>query len=241
MNRENGLIFIHIPKTGGTTVFSLLQKNNPLKKIRQIYTLAERRAFRSLPEEKKEPCNLVSGHFPYGLHEDLPARSWQYLVMLREPAARVASFYFHVLRHPDHYLYAKITEKGPVSFEVFIQKQPPVLEMDNLQVRYLSNTLDKAVGTLTVKDFEKALRVLTQDITAFGILERFDDSIAHFADCFQWRFLEYVPLNQSPPSCETFVIDPAVRRNILKRNRLDEELYRTAFAVFSTRISAASF
>ncbi len=234
---DRGFIFLHIPKTGGTTLNGLLQSNYPGVRIRLMHSRLDEENFLSLPETEKKEYRILSGHFPYGLHRDLPFRSWRYLTLLRDPADRIASFYFHILRSPSDYLY-KLTQEPGLSLEAFAQSRFS-RELDNFQVRMLSDTMDKAFGTVTEADLEKASRILSEQMSAFGVLERFDDTVRHFSEVFNWRVLDYVPLNGGWENNMGFQMSLSTRQVIMKANALDAELYQRARKIFSKRVLKA--
>jgi hypothetical protein len=103
MDRQ-ALIFLHIPKTAGTTLNRIIEwQYNPLS----IFTLdpyrfrATAERFMTLSEERRRRIQVVRGHLYYGLHETSPAGA-TYITMLREPVARFLSSYYFILRRPLH-------------------------------------------------------------------------------------------------------------------------------------------
>jgi len=97
-NREDtALLFMHIPKTAGTSMRLLLEQFFTKKQRVYLYggeppgiTLE---AFRDLPTDEKEHVRLVYGHFRFGVHEWLPQKA-RYVTMLRDPVDRVVSLYY---------------------------------------------------------------------------------------------------------------------------------------------------
>ena len=94
MTRE-ALIFLHIPKTAGTTLNRIIEwQYNPLS----IFTIDPHRIratvdrFKTLSEQRRRQLRVVRGHMPYGIHKFLP-QGGTYITMLREPVARVLSSY----------------------------------------------------------------------------------------------------------------------------------------------------
>ncbi len=229
-----GLIFLHIPKTGGTTLSALIQSNYPGEKIYYLHSRSEKEKFLALPETEKNRCRILSGHFPCGIQRELPFRAWRMMTMLREPADRITSFYFHALRNPGHYLHAKLLESG-MAFDAFAQSDL-TLEADNFQVRMLSETMEEYARPLGDEDLQKAFRCLNENMAAFGILEKFDDSIRHFSDVFQWKNQAYTPLNGGWENNAGFQMSQTTRRAVLKRNALDAELYHSAKKLFDARV-----
>ncbi len=93
---QRALIFLHIPKTAGTTLNRIIEwQYNPLS----IFTMdpyrirATPERLKQLPEARRRRLRMVRGHFYYGVHEYLPQGS-TYITMLREPVARFLSSYY---------------------------------------------------------------------------------------------------------------------------------------------------
>ena len=91
---------MHIPKTGGTTLNSLLEAQFSCESIFNIKVIDNKyyntNDFISLPESKREKISYLSGHMSFGLHNYMVGNA-QYITMLRQPVARIVSFYYHVL------------------------------------------------------------------------------------------------------------------------------------------------
>ncbi len=90
MDRE-ALIFLHIPKTAGTTLNRIIDwQYNPLS----IFTVDPHRIratvarFKTFPEQRRRRFRVVRGHLVFGIHEFLP-QSATYITMLRQPVARL--------------------------------------------------------------------------------------------------------------------------------------------------------
>jgi Sulfotransferase family len=102
------LVFLHIPKTGGTTLNRIIEwQYSPLS----IFTIdpygirATSERFKTFSEERRRRLRVVRGHLYYGIHEFLP-QGRTYITMVREPVARVLSQYYFMLRRPLDPLHA---------------------------------------------------------------------------------------------------------------------------------------
>ncbi len=109
MDRE-ALIFLHIPKTAGTTLNRIIEwQYSPLAIFTmdpyRIRATAER--LKRLPEGHRRRLRVVRGHLFYGIHE-FPPQGATYITMLREPVARVLSACYFILRRPLHPLHRKL-------------------------------------------------------------------------------------------------------------------------------------
>src|SRR5436190_12993174 len=142
---HEALIFLHIPKTAGTTLNRIIEwQYNPLS----IFTLdpyrfrATAERFKTLPEARRRRFRVVRGHLYYGLHEFLPQGA-TYITMLREPVARLLSTYAFILRRPLHHLHRKL-KAGRLGVEDLIRMTP---HRQTLQCRFISG-----IGTDAICD-----------------------------------------------------------------------------------------
>lgn len=105
MNNTNTVfIFLHLPKTGGTTFNAHLFKNLIWEEeFLHIGPWGEkyRRAHNKLPLHKRSlyernRIKVISGHGVwYGIHELFPHKEPKYFTFIRDPAERMVSLYNH--------------------------------------------------------------------------------------------------------------------------------------------------
>jgi hypothetical protein len=96
---ENPLLaFVHVPKTGGTSILGALQDSG--KRFAVINSPGTAREFLAMPREEQLDHYAVIGHMPFGIHyyADRPVN---YAVFLRHPVERALSTYEHNMRNPD--------------------------------------------------------------------------------------------------------------------------------------------
>jgi hypothetical protein len=135
------LIFIHIPKTGGTTLQAVLERECPAGTVFDFGGDSSRLAtdrFRRLPKSTRAGFRVVAGHVGFGVHRYLP-QPFTYVTVLRHPVDRIMSHYFYVLRRSEHYLHEQVTA-GRMSLVDYALSDLSPVELDNGQVRMLSAT-----------------------------------------------------------------------------------------------------
>ena len=219
------LIFLHIPKTAGTTLNRIIEwQYDP----RRIFTVDPHRIratvsrLQTLPEKRRERLCVVRGHLAYGVHSYLP-QGGVYITMLRDPVARVLSSYFFILRRPLHPLHRKLTTKG-VGIEDFLEL---TAERQNLQTKVLAGL--PYVGPCDEKILSISKENLTRSFRVVGLSERFLESLILIALAFGWEIPAYenrkVTKARSPVSSK-------VIETIRDLNRFDLDLYEFAKARF---------
>ncbi len=212
------LIFLHIPKTAGTTLNRIIEwQYDP----RLIYTVdpyqirATAGRLTTLPEERRRRLRVVRGHLLYGIHECLP-QSGTYITMLRDPVKRVLSSYQFILRRPLHPLHRKLKAKGN-AFEAFLEF---TANRQNLQTKMLAGV--PHVALCDEQTLAAAKEHATKSFRVVGISERFHESLLLIASSFGWEipYYENRKVSKNSPA-----IDPATIERIRARNSYDLELY----------------
>jgi hypothetical protein len=228
MDRE-ALIFLHIPKTAGTTLNRIIEwQYNPVS----IFTVDPHRIratvarFKTFSEQRRRRFRVVRGHLIYGIHEFLPQGA-TYITMLRDPVARVLSTYAFILRRPLHPLHRKL-KAGRLGVEDLVRMTP---HRQNLQCRFISGI---GVGPdCDERVLETAKENLTRAFRVVGLCERFQESLCLMMASFGWKVPFYTnrKVTNSRPSFEPHVIDM-----IRECNRFDLELYDFARKLFEENL-----
>src|SRR5438132_5483132 len=104
---EMALIYLHLPKCGGTTLSRIIEWEYPPMRIFSDDPSFFRWSFYKLcqwPRERLARMRVFKGHMPFGLHRRLPQPA-TYITVLRDPVERVISEYYfakHYRLHPQH-------------------------------------------------------------------------------------------------------------------------------------------
>ncbi|MEM7591329.1 MAG: sulfotransferase family 2 domain-containing protein [Cyanobacteria bacterium P01_A01_bin.83] len=242
---EKSIIFLHIPKVGGTTVNKIIDRQYKQNTIYRIRTDSRKRIqdcvdeFKVIPSSEKERIKVVMGHMGFGLHDFLPQPS-VYITLLRDPIERTISYYYYVLRKSNHYLHQKVTYEK-MSLEDCINTGIST-ELDNSQTRILSASngdSDSTVpfGQCNEEMLEKAKKNLQEHFIGVGLVESFDKSLLLFKKLLNWNNTFYLKRNvtksrplQSDFSQETLNL-------IKKQNEFDIELYKYASELFNQQVA----
>ena len=101
---EKSVIFLHIPKVGGSTISKIIERQYRPRNIFHVRDNSSQKRiqncvdeFKVLPVAEKERIKVLMGHMGFGLHNFLPQPS-VYFTLLRDPVERVISYYYFILR-----------------------------------------------------------------------------------------------------------------------------------------------
>ncbi|SEP09403.1 Sulfotransferase family protein [Salinihabitans flavidus] len=162
------VIHLHIPKTAGSSFNKLLADNYA---GRFGYAFREMAAFKEIPADLRAKIDLIYGHMSYGVHE-LLRRNYIYLFVLRDPKARIYSFYKFLHKSEKHPLHTLVTEKN-MSFGAFLDEAAlpsnPIKGIDNAQTTHIAGI----ASTSRAEVFRTACQHCFAPTTEFGLLEEF--------------------------------------------------------------------
>lgn len=221
------VIFIHIPKSAGSSLSQVARANYRPEELQDHESLADRaQPLADLSESQKAKLKAVIGHYYYGIHEGFPGRDVTHVTMLRDPVERVLSSYYFLKTYPGYEPVAEMTIKQ------FIDSYP---ESRNLQTLMLSGLKDRDDQGLFIPNLERAIQNLN-GFRAVGLTERFEQSVAMIGRALGWSNIEYPRVNvtaDKPNSSQVSADDIAY---VKKANGLDISLYQRAVEIFQAQV-----
>ena len=186
------LIFIHLPKTAGTSLRRTIQKNYRSRELFFVYN--RHPEFHSMDElwgfdpEDFTKYKIIMGHFPFK-RKLFPFDDRRFVTIVREPVQRVISYHRHVMGRDEW-------RGREISLIEYMQTSGDI-QLQNHQTRLLSGMKPNPV---TEKHLEQAIKNIEKYFLHAGTSERFADTVDCLHDLLGWRkkkvFYENVSPNQ---------------------------------------------
>jgi hypothetical protein len=226
------LIFLHLPKTAGTTLAHILARQYGDAALLRLYESTSGEELASIPRSQLDGVRVVLGHFSFGAHRFIPYPT-PYITVLREPIARVISHYSFVRRSPTHYLYDTARRLSLGEFVVACGLDEP----NNDQTRLLAGYNCGPASVASAEEMLARARQHLRDYVAVaGLTEDFDRSILLMKHAFGWKTPYYARENVSGWRLPWRGVSDETLGVIAAHNQLDLELYHFAQGIFQGQV-----
>lgn len=245
----DSVYYLHIPKTGGTSLISFLDNQFDPDTVCPAQLLPELFA---LPLESMEQYRLFRGHLWHGLGAYV-GRNLSYVTMLRDPVQRTVSWYLHAMRDVNAYRHRQMNDEQ-WSLLDFVRDAETNWDIVNTQTLFLAADFDYeklssdpvGYGRAAVKEFaarkhDRTLldlaRKRLESFAFFGITERMRDSMSLLAYTLDFFPDFTVPrLNTSSSRTGIGELSEDELSAIRELTALDQELYVWACQLFEERM-----
>ena len=229
---QKAIIFLHLPKTAGTTLNRLIEWEYRISEMYSVDPVLFEWSYahlRRLPEKRLRKTRIFKGHMLFGLHEVLPQPS-TYITVLRNPVDRVLSAFYFMRTYKLHPYYWKLRRKK-WTLEEYVERST----RDNVQCKIIANANYHSPCTQEILD--RALDHLNRYFTVIGLSERFEESLALMKLRFGWQLKSYSAFNVTRSRPKRQDLPEASLKLIAERNRFDVILYNHAAKLFEEAVN----
>ncbi|MFN2187560.1 MAG: sulfotransferase family 2 domain-containing protein [Candidatus Promineifilaceae bacterium] len=235
-NKNQTVIFVHVPKTAGETLGQIIARQYPDEAYLTFETditgmYAE---FLESDVSERSRYSMIKGHIPYGTHRYIE-RECRYFTFLREPIERTISHYYYLARMKSH----PLAEQSGDTFVSFDELLLRGLDRTffNSHTRLLSGVwYDAEPGMCTREHLEMAKENLRKKFTVVGLTEKFDESLMLLQDAFSWKDLRYFRANVTKNRPTKASLSPETLALVENANVLDKELYLFGRELFDKKM-----
>ena len=220
MNEHPLIYFIHMPKTGGSTLTTIIQKNFKKHEILPYFHYQDD-IDDVLNKVHVDELKIIHGHYWFGLHEHFN-RPFSYFTVLRHPVERVVSLYYYLTsiegKRYDRY--------RNMTLDQFVMNKIEA----NIQTGFLSGNLKKP-------SVLKAVRNLRKHFEVVGTTEQFDETLFLLGKRYGWSKLHYKRVNVTARRPKIQEIPNETIQLIKKVHSKDLIVYRYAKKCLSKQLS----
>lgn len=242
-NQPNLLIYLHIPKTGGSTMKHIIGRQYSKQ---SVFWFSNDRPelvseFEALDEKKRAELRCLEGHFPFGIHEEF-SRASTYMAILRDPVARFISEFGQLQRVSRSGGWRPPADRLK-SLDDFLSYRVETNAMD-VQTRFISGYMpppgsQPPFEPLPVDALARAKDHLEKHFLVTGITERFDESLLLMKRRLGWqRHIFYARKNAAPQPVSYSNIPTELLERITEHTQIDAELVRFAGELLEKAIRA---
>lgn len=215
-------IFIHIPKTGGTSINCLMQGT-------QWQTPPDYHYRHIIYETKQSNCGDI-----FQVDNEQKYQHETIFTMLRHPVDRLISEYYFLRKHDE---FMSLLKSTPRNFEEFIELK----QTHNYMLKFLNGGAiygADVIDSVRTKEIIKTIDTLNIHV---GIFEHFDLSLNYFAQACDIEWPKQIAVKRATinrPHIKT--ISKALQNSIIESNNFDYQLYQHCLDNLLARSSTLS-
>ena len=228
--RKSTLVFVHIPKTAGTTLIHVLK--DKYKNVFQTNGLVPKLTkdeFEGFSAKKKNEFDGIIGHLTLGLAEYV--ENPILLTYLRNPVDHFMSVFHYIRRAKSNRLHSDVKKIEDINDFISYAKE---VGEDNLQTRHLAGATEHLTNPdISPHDMsidgddllEKAKENLRKIKYVFHT-NQFDESLMILHKDLKWNTLPfYTVKNKTKNRPKVASVDPELKEKIIELNQYDMALF----------------
>ena len=235
--RKDLFIHLHIPKTGGTTLRDIIQRQYRSEKILMIPKLEEsENILKEVSTSQINQLKLIQGHLKYGIHNHFHRRA-KYFAIIRDPINRVLSTFYYVLSQKNNPQNLSTSNNQMTIYDFVQSGVNPFLI--NGQTKLISGKTGNIDNPIIESEelFSLAKENIENDFLFLGITEMFDETILILKNMLGWHMPYYSIANRTKKKPNYDAVNPTIISFIKEHNQLDIKLYNITKTSLLNRIA----
>lgn len=231
--------FLHIPRTAGTTVNTIIRNNFDRGEVLSVYDASDYERRATLYAEELDGVRVIQGHLFLERYDppQIYSRNVRVFTFLRDPVQRLVSEYLFLRHWDENHLY-ELLNREDIGFEEYLTSDRRELRFrgKNFMTRMISG-MDFDTSRMPRAALAAAKRNLERVFGFVGVQERFDESLLLLKDFMGLRSIFYERRNALRPGLKDAVGEEGLR--LARRlNEADAELHAFALRLFDERVRA---
>lgn len=213
-------IFIHIPKTGGTTINCVMNKT-------QWQTTPDFNYRHILYETKRSNSGDIFNPLKYSEYEGL-----NIFMLLRNPIDRIISEYYFI---KDRQEFMSLIKPVPKNLKEYIKNR----QTNNYMIGFLLGKRMYDENLVTEDDLDLVINTIKNLDIKVGIFEHYEKSLIYFSSItgIKWpKNIDIKRITLNRPKLDT--VSEEIKSLIKKHNALDYKLYEYGLQHFEEKIKA---
>jgi hypothetical protein len=220
MSDQRKIIFLHLPKTGGTTLVNMLHQKYGLQQSQLINGDKDSQLRLAVNNE----IRFIHGHFSFDIVKLLHPHDYFSATVLREPVARVISRYVHLQYSEEPRLVAE--RDTYAGFEEYLESSYAL----NWQCQVLAGNMHNIANP------EENYALAQQNLHSFdwvGVADYLNEGMLDLSSKlgFENRYYPHLNKSQSQELGESLFLEFA--EEIRERNIYDQKLYAEAKRMYT--------
>jgi hypothetical protein len=213
------VIFLHIPKAGGSTLNHILDWNYDRTHTVTVYKQIPE--LLALPDDEKRQIQCLKGMVFYGIHQYLP-QDCTYITIMREPVERLISHYYYLFTRKR-----RLGEKIPDMSLPDMLEEVPFYATYQLRLLLGGDDIEAVLHDPLPKNaVEIAKRNLDRQFALAGVLEHYDESLLLMKRALGWTRAYYARQNTGEDRAPTSEVPASVLATLEEACAPETELYR---------------
>ncbi|HIA54467.1 MAG TPA: hypothetical protein EYN91_20675 [Candidatus Melainabacteria bacterium] len=230
-------IFLHIPKTAGTSFGQMVAANVGRENLLELYDKPRpsQDELKRILQERERDLSMIIGHIPfsYGVHRHVK-RPVLLITLLREPLDRLLSLYFYLQRQAHAQEMGREIIERRLDIVEFI-KLTKERHLDNGHVRFLCSTDIRGLPC-SAESLEEAKDNLANRIGLVALTENYEMLVKTMEYAFGWKRAAEERYNASTDRMKVQEMDSATASILREVNQYDCELFEFAKNLVASRI-----